>query len=288
MTMVIVTSGIDLSVGAVYALAGVGAAMFLKAIGAEQMSGAAAVLLGLTFALGIGLACGLANGAMSVGLGVHPFVITLGMMWIVRGLAFVLSGAKSILVPDSLTAVAKAKLGLGGLHPVPLLVMAVVTVVGAACLGGTVMGRHIKALGGNLEASRYAGLPIGRITVFVYALSGLCAGLAAFLGISYYGSAACTDGTGYELYVIAAAVVGGTSLAGGKGSVLGSTLGAVLIVLIRQSIIIMDWDQKYEWIIVGLALILAVVLDHLTALLVMRRLASVKMERAQSAEAERP
>jgi ribose transport system permease protein len=275
MTLVIVTAGIDLSVGAVYALAGVGAAMLLRDLDAAHLPAAAAVMSGLAIALGIGLACGLANGLMIVGLGVHPFVITLGMMWMVRGLAFVLSDAQSILVPDALTHVAKASLGLGRLHPVPLLAMALVTGIGAVYLGCTVMGRHVYALGGNPEASRYAGLPIGRITVGVYAISGLCAGLAAFLGISYYGAAACADGTGYELYVIAAAVVGGTSLAGGKGSVPAATLGAVLIVLIRQSIVILGWNQKYEWILVGVSLIVAVVLDRVTARLAMRRAAAI-------------
>ena len=274
MTLVIVTAGIDLSVGAIYALSGVGAAMLLDAVGAHEMPGPPALLLGLAFALAIGLVCGLGNGLLIVGLGVHPFVITLGMMWTVRGLAFVISDAQSILVPDALTNFAKASLGLGHLHPVPLLVMAVVTVLGALYLGATVMGRHVYALGGNPEASRYAGLRIGRITAGVYAISGLCAGLAAFLGISYYGAAACADGTGYELYVIAAVVVGGASLAGGKGSVLSSTLGAILIVLIRQSIVILDWNQKYEWIIVGVSLIAAVELDRITTRIAMRRLAA--------------
>ena len=119
-TLVIIAAGIDLSVGSVYALSAVAMALLLRA--QAPASGAGAVLVGLAVALGVGLAAGLANGLMVVGLGVHPFIITLGTMWIFRGIAFVASRAESILVPDALTAVAKATLGLpGGLYPVPML-----------------------------------------------------------------------------------------------------------------------------------------------------------------------
>jgi ribose transport system permease protein len=135
------------------------------------------------------------------------------------------------------------------------------------------MGRHVFALGGNPEASRFAGLNLRRITIGVYVVSGLTAGIAAFLGAGYYGSASCVDATGYELYVIASAVVGGASLSGGKGSALNALLGAVLIVLIRQSIRTLHLDQNYEWIIIGTAIILAVVLDQASNRLTSRRLA---------------
>ena len=168
--------------------------------------------------LGIGLLCGLANGVMVVGLKVHPFIITLGTMWVFRGIAFVTSKAESILVPDALTSVVKTTFGSdSALYPVPMLVMILVTALGAIYLSRTVMGRHIYAVGGNVEASRYSGLRLGRILIGVYALSGLTAGIAAYMGISYYGSATCGDATGYELYVIASAVVGGASLTRRQG-----------------------------------------------------------------------
>jgi ribose transport system permease protein len=135
------------------------------------------------------------------------------------------------------------------------------------------MGRHIFAFGGNLEASRYAGLPLNRIQIGVFAVSGLTAGIAAFLGASFYGSASSGDGQGYELYVIAAAVVGGASLNGGRGSALGAMLGALLIVLIRQSIRTLHFDQNYEWIVIGCAIIIAVVIDQVNARMTARRLA---------------
>ncbi|HEY5218911.1 MAG TPA: ABC transporter permease [Gemmatimonadaceae bacterium] len=272
-TIVIIAGGIDLSVGAVYALSGVTMAMVLRAAG--PMNPVATVALGLGTCLTVSFLCGLANGLMVIGLGVHSFIITLGTMWILRGLAFVASQAESILVPSAVTNVAKASLGMGeGLYPVPMLVMFVVTAIGAIYLSRTVMGRHIFAVGGNPEASRYAGLNVKRVTLGVFILSGLTAGIAAFLGASYYGSATSSDANGYELYVIASAVVGGASLLGGKGNAVSAMLGAMLIVLIRQAIRTLHLDQNYEWIIIGTTMILAVVVDQSGTRLLERRLAA--------------
>lgn len=260
-TIVIVSGGIDLSVGSIYALAGVTTALVLRQLAPE--SGTATVLVGVGVGLAVGLVSGLVNGVLVVGLGVHPFIITLGTMWILRGIAFVSSSAESILLPGALTSVAKASLGLAdALYPVPMLVMAAVAVVGSVFLTQTVRGRHVFAVGGNAEASRFSGVPISRVKIIVFVISGLTAGLAAFLGASFYGSASCADATGYELYVIASAVVGGASLSGGKGSAVSALLGAVLIVLIRQSIRTLHFDQNYEWIIIGCAIVVAVVLDQ--------------------------
>jgi ribose/xylose/arabinose/galactoside ABC-type transport system permease subunit len=273
-TVVIVSGGIDLSVGSTYALAGVAAAMVLRGMG--PLDPGTAVFVGISVSLGVGLACGIVNGLMVVGLNVHPFIITLGTMWILRGIAFVASHAESILLPGALTSVAKASLGLGAsLYPVPMLVMLAVTVCGSIYLTRTVMGRHVFAVGGNQEASRFAGLRIHRIKIGVFVISGLTAGIAAFMGASFYGSASCADATGYELYVIASAVVGGASLSGGRGSAVSAMLGAVLIVLIRQSIRTLHFDQNYEWIIIGCAVIIAVVLDQASARFATRRLASM-------------
>jgi ribose/xylose/arabinose/galactoside ABC-type transport system permease subunit len=272
-TIVIIAGGIDLSAGAVYALAGVVMAMVLRAAG--PLDPVVTVLLGLATCVGVSLACGAANGVMVVGLNVHPFIITLGTMWMLRGIAFVASHAESILVPSALTGVAKASLGLGAtLSPVPLLAMLAVAALGSIYLTRTVMGRHIFAVGGNAEASRFAGLPVRRIRFGVFVLSSLTAGIAAFLGASFYGSATSSDANGYELYVIASAVVGGASLTGGKGSAVSATLGALLIVLIRQAIRTLHLDQNYEWIIIGGAMILAVVLDQSGTKLVARRVAA--------------
>ena len=273
-TLVIISGGIDLSVGSVYALAGVSMALVLRMAG--PMGGTATTLIGLAVCLGVGLACGLLNGALVVALRVHPFIVTLGTMWILRGIAFVGTRAESMLVPTSLTDVAKASLGLGsGLYPVPILSMLMITVAGVLYLKRTVMGRQVFAFGGNLEASRFAGLPLHRIQIGVFAASGLTAGVAAFLGASFYGSTSSGDAQGYELYVIASAVVGGASLLGGKGSAVGATLGAILITLIRQSIRTLRFDQNYEWIVVGCAIIVAVVIDAWSTRVASRRLSRV-------------
>lgn len=269
--VVIISGGIDLSVGSIYALAGVGMALLLRALG--PLDPGTTVLVGLVAAVSIGLICGLLNGVLVAGLQVHPFIVTLGTMWIFRGIAFVTTRAESILLPGALTGFAKASLGMrAGLYAVPMLTMLLVALLGTFYLRATVMGRHIFAFGGNLEASRFAGLPLHRIQIGVFAVSGLLAGLAAFLGAAYYGSASSGDAQGYELYVIAAAVVGGASLVGGKGSAIGAMLGAILIVLIRQSIRTLHFDQNYEWIVIGCAIIIAVVLDRWSSRVAARRL----------------
>ncbi len=269
--MVIISGGIDLSVGSIYALCGTSMAIILRSTG---LTGTPAVLVGLAIALGLGTLCGFLNGLMVFGLKVHPFIITLGTMWIYRGIAFVTSKAESILVPQSLTTVAKANLGMSqNLYPVPLLVMLAVTIVGWLYLTRSVAGRKVFAVGGNVLASIYSGVKVNRVYLSVYTISGLTAGIASFVGNSYYGSASCGDAQGYELYVIASSVVGGVSLLGGKGSALGAMLGALLIVLFNQSILTLHLDQNYEWIIIGCAIIVAVVLDRVSANLGAKRLA---------------
>lgn len=284
MTLVIISGGIDLSVGSIYALSGITMAMFLRSAGA--LSPGATVAIGIFLSLGVGLFCGLINGVMITGLKVHPFIITLGTMWVFRGIAFVASKAESILVPDSLTSVAKAEFFGMAIHPIPMLIMLAVMLLGALYLVKTVMGRHIYAIGGNVDASRYAGLRVNRILIGIYVVSGLTAGIAAFVGSSYYGSASCADATGYELYVIASAVVGGASLAGGKGSALSAMLGAILIILIRQSIRTLHLDQNYEWIIIGCAIIVAVVFDRLNARLTAKRLLAASAHTAPESHHE--
>ena len=269
-TMVIISGGIDLSVGSIYALSGVLTAMVLRSMAPD--SPLSVVMLAVLVCVCLGLLCGLLNGVMVVGLRVHPFIVTLGTMWVFRGIAFVISEAESILVPQALTDVIKLSFGSDALYPMPMIIMLVITAAGAVYLSRTVMGRHIFAVGGNLEASRYAGLRIDRILVGVYVVSGLTASIAALVGSSYYGSASCADATGYELYVIASAVVGGASLRGGRGSAVNAMLGAMLIVLIRQSIRTLHLDQNYEWVVIGCAIIVAVVLDQVNRRLTARRL----------------
>ncbi|MBL8065939.1 MAG: ABC transporter permease [Chthonomonadaceae bacterium] len=259
--VVMLTGGIDLSIGSTYALSGVLTAMVLR----NAQLGATSIPLALALCLLIGLACGSLNGVMVAHLGVHPFVITLGTMWIFRGVAFVASKAESLLFPMQVTEAVKSSLGLRrDLHPIPVLVTIILLIGAAVFLAKTSPGRKIYSVGGNVEAANLAGIRVKRTWLLVYTLCGLCAGLAAFLGASYYGSASCSDGTGYELYAIASAVVGGISLNGGRGVIAGAGLGALLIMLFRQGVVTLSLDTKYEWIIIGVAIIIAVLLDKLS------------------------
>lgn len=280
-TMVIISGGIDLSVGSIYALSGVGMGLLLQWMTAQNPShpstppsDAVLILAALAASLGIGIACGFLNGLLTVGLRVHPFIITMGTMLIFRGVSAVASRSQSIILPSATSEVLRATFGFGSeIRPVPALVMLLTAVAGAVYLAKTVAGRHVFAIGGNLEAARFAGLRTNRITLSVYVISGVAAGLAAFVGCGYYGSSGSSDATGYELFVIASAVVGGASLNGGKGSAIGAMLGAILIELIRKSISTLRFDQNYEWIIIGVAIIIAVVLDQASARWTARRLA---------------
>jgi ribose/xylose/arabinose/galactoside ABC-type transport system permease subunit len=149
-----------------------------------------------------------------------------------------------------------------GVNPVPMMCMILVSITGALVLRLTVLGRRTFAIGGNETAGRYAGIPVGRIKIIVFMLAGMLAGLAALIRLGYYGAVSSDAGQGYELDVIAAAVVGGASLSGGRGSAFGAMLGAVVIQLIENGIVVLEIDSNYKLIIIGLAIIIAVVVDQ--------------------------
>jgi len=275
-TFVIISGGIDLSVGAIYALASVLAAILLRSFGPDgglaQVSPWLSVPVGMVACVGIATFCGLLNGGMIVALKVHPFIITLGTMAIFRGIAFVITRGQSIGgFPPAFREVVRWKIG-EGLNLVPLMVMVAVAIVGGLYLTRQTAGRRIYAIGGNELASRYSGIRVERVKLSVYIFSGLTAGIAALLSLGYYGGATSGDGQGYELNVIAAAVVGGASLSGGRGSALGALLGALIIQMITSGIIILGIDQNYSQIIIGAVVIVAVVLDQLNHWLSRRRL----------------
>jgi len=141
--------------------------------------------------------------------------------------------------------------------------MLLVALIGFVILGYTVLGRQVYAIGGNEVAAKYAGIPVGKVKIIVYTIMGMMAGLAGFLYVGYYGAAEPAAGSGYELSVIAAAVIGGASLSGGRGSPTGAVLGAILVQLIDNSLVILDIDQSYKQIVIGAAIVAAVVLDQL-------------------------
>ncbi|MDX1952786.1 MAG: ABC transporter permease [Verrucomicrobiota bacterium] len=280
-TIVIISGGIDLSVGAIYALASVAGALVLNRYGGEGAGAGSAGMLGVFFGMlaciGTGALCGLGNGAMIVALRVHPFIITLGTMAIFRGIAFVKTQGQSIGgFPEAFREMIQFRVG-NDLSLVPLGVMLVVTIAGAVFLARLAAGRRVYAIGGNELASRYSGIRVERVKLLVFFLSGLTAGISALLSIGYYGAATSGDGQGYELNVIAAAVVGGASLSGGKGSALGALLGALIIQMINSGIVILRIDQNYSQIIVGAVVIVAVVLDQVNGWIARKRMASASV-----------
>jgi ribose transport system permease protein len=266
MTFVIVAGQIDLSVGSIYALCSVITALLIRQYGTEGASAGSPLLgtaLGCLLCLGLGLACGLVNGGMVVWLGVHPFIITLGTMAIFRGVAFVVTGGQSV---GQFPAPLREFVGwqvVGDLSLIPLLVTVLTATAGGVFLSRTGPGRRIYAVGGNEQASRFSGIRVGRVKLGVFVVAGLTGAVAAMLQLGYYGAASSSDGQGYELNVIAAAVVGGASLTGGRGSALGALLGALIIQMITSGIVILGIDQSYSQIIVGSVVVMAVVLDQL-------------------------
>jgi ribose/xylose/arabinose/galactoside ABC-type transport system permease subunit len=254
MTMVILTGGIDLSVGSVVALAGVVGAT-LAASG-----GGAGVALGVAAALAIGLGVGLFNGVVVAHFRVPPFVTTLAMLTICRGLAFVISGGRSVgNLPEGFNFVGRERvLGL----PLPVILMAVVFAGGWFLLRRTVIGRYIYAVGGNPRATFFAGVNIRKVIVLTYVLNGLLVGLAGFVLASRLGAGVPNSGIQYELDVIAAVVVGGTSLTGGKGSVVGTFWGAVFIGVLNNGLNLFGVDPYMQKIALGVVLLLAVFADQ--------------------------
>jgi ribose transport system permease protein len=297
-TFVIVSGGIDISVGSIFGLAALGTAAVLQNF-PETASPWVVLPLAVGVPLAIGLVCGLINGMLVVGLRMHPFIVTLGTLSIFRGIALISVPSKSLpygdkSLPEAFTAhfmswqlnIQRGDASSLLLQPVPMIIMVLCAIAAWVFLSHTVAGREIYALGGNEEAARFSGLPVGRIKLRAYALSGLAAGIAGMISTGYFGSANTATGEGYELTVIAAAVVGGASLTGGRGSALGAVLGALVIKLIENGIYVLkkiplgfvtlSLSKEYSKIIIGIAIIVAVAVDRLSEYLRTRKLAATK------------
>lgn len=262
MTMVIITAGIDLSVGSLVALSAVATALLIR-----DVAGAAdANVPGMVLAcLGGVLLCGAVgafSGVMITAFSIPPFIVTLAMMLVASGIAYMLSGGESVYqVPDSFD-------WLGGgadLLRIPNAVVLMVVLYASAhvLMKRTVLGRYIYAVGGNPEAARLSGVPVRRVILFAYTASGLLAGLGGVVLASRLKSGSPTYGLMLELYVIAAVVVGGTSLAGGEGKVLGSLVGAFIIAVIQNGMNLMNVEPYTQRVVLGGVILLAVLLDKL-------------------------
>lgn len=267
-TCVIIHGGIDISVGSVFALSALGTAAMLQNFDPDS-PWYRTIPTALAISCGIGTLCGLINGLIIVWLRMHPFIVTLGTLSIFRGIANVAVTYKTLpspgkVLPDSFTTNFMMYEPRPFLQPWPMIITVLCVIGGWIYLSGTVWGRENYAIGGNEEAARLAGLRIGWIKLRIYALAGLTAGIAGFVSVGYFGSASTNTGLGYELTVIAAAVVGGASLLGGRGSALGAMLGAMVIKLIENGILVLRLDREYSSIIIGIAIILAVAVDRLS------------------------
>jgi ribose transport system permease protein len=266
LTLVILSGGIDLSVGAVLALAGAVAAGLLKS--GVDLS-AAGVHLELTpfgavlVALAVGAAAGLANGWIVTRLRVPAFIATLAMLSVARGLTMLWTGG----FPITQLGQGFGFLGTGvwaGI-PMPVWIVAVVATLAAFVCRRTPFGRHLYAVGGSERAARLTGLPVDRIRVIVYVMGGTLSGLAGCLVTARLDSAQPNAGLGYELDAIAAVVIGGTSLTGGRGSIGGTVLGCLLIGVLNDGLTLLDVSPFWQQVVKGLVIALAVALDRIGA-----------------------
>ncbi|CAN5876575.1 hypothetical protein BH18ACT11_BH18ACT11_12270 [soil metagenome] len=253
MTMVIITAGIDLSVGSVSALAGV--------LGVAMITGAGLpVPLAILGGILVGAGTGLVNGLLVSVAGLNPFIATLGMLTVARGLVYIFTNAKAVFgAPNSFRLLGQ---GVIGPIPIPILIIVLVAVAGYIVLSRTRLGRYAYAMGSNLEAARLSGIPIRRYLTSVYVISGALAGLGGMIAMSRVNSGQPNFGIGLELDVIAAAVIGGASLFGGQGTVLGTLIGAFLIALIRNGAVLLDINTFYQQVIIGVVIWLAVFWDQ--------------------------
>jgi ribose transport system permease protein len=240
LTFVIISAGIDLSVGSILALCGLVVADLLVA-GHSTLVAVGAGLL-------VGLACGAATGLITTLGRIPPFITTLGMMLIARSAAKIYSGSKPISgLPESFRSLSGDVAGV----PVLVLIVATLYVLAHLVLTRTKLGRYAYAIGGNEQAAWLSGVPVGRYKVAIYALSGLMAGVAAVLMTSRLNAASPLSGEMYELYAIAAAVIGGVSLMGGEGRVLGTLLGALIMGTLRNGLNALNVPSALEGMVVG-------------------------------------
>ena len=257
LTFVILIGGIDLSVGSILALAAVVAGRAISLPGLDPV-----VLIALALAAGVlvGAACGLVNGAVSAYWALPSFIVTLGMLNIARGAALYISDARTIYsFPPAFNA-----LGSQSVLGVPLVFLVALAIVGVAwlVLSRTVFGRMLYAIGSNEEAVRLAGHDVFRYKVAAFAISGLTAGVAAVIYMARLNISSPIAGIGFELNAIAAVIIGGTSLSGGRGSVLGTLLGAVIIGVLANGLILLGLNDFMRQMITGVVIIVAVVIDH--------------------------
>ncbi|MEE5062708.1 ABC transporter permease [Pseudomonas frederiksbergensis] len=256
MTYVILTGGIDLAVGSLLAFAAISGAFLMQALGGDFFMG---WLVAMLAACAVGTMAGYLHGKVVTRFGVPAFIVTLGGLTVWRGATLIVNDG----APVSGFNEAFRWWGRGDVLgvPVPVLVFLVVALVGYVALRYTRYGRQVYAVGGNPEAARLSGLSVQSVVLSVYVITGFLAGLAGFLLSARLGSAEAVAGTGYELRIIASVVIGGTSLFGGLGGVGGTIVGALLIGVLINGLVIMNVSAYYQQVVIGIIIVLAVGFD---------------------------
>ncbi len=256
MTFVILTAGIDLSVGSIYAFSSA-ITVYLVGIGYNSVL---AVFSGLL----IGTLIGSINGFFITKGKLQPFIVTLATMTIFRGATLVFTEGRPINAGYEKNAELFSKIGAGHFLsiPIPIWIMLVVILIGYFILKKTTLGRYVYAIGGNEEATKLSGVNVTKVKLTVYSISGFLAALAGIIISARLSSAQPTAGQGYELDAIAAVVLGGTSLSGGVGTILGTIIGALIIGILNNALNLLDITSYYQLLVKGLVILVAVLLDR--------------------------
>lgn len=252
-TMVIISGGIDLSVGSIMGLSGL--------LTGLMMGSGWSVGLAVLGGLAVGVAVGLFNGLLITAVRLPPFIATLGTLSIGRGLIYVITKGYPVTVGSEHKGFIFLGQGHLGPVPVPVVIMLLLTVIFAVFLMRTRIGRYVYALGGNEQAARLSGIRVDRVKVLLYTLSGALSGIAGIVLLARLVSAQPSAGLGYELPVIAAAVIGGTSLSGGEGSILGTIIGAAVIGVLENGMVLLGINTYAQQAVTGAVIILAVAVD---------------------------
>ena len=251
MTFVIISGGIDLSVGSVLAVSGI-------ALG-SALEGGAAVPVAIALALAVGLGCGLVNGVLVTFGRLPPFIATLGMMSVARGAALMLAEGRPISgFDDGFRMLATGRVLM---MPAPVIIAGLIYAVAHFVLGHTVFGRATYAIGGNEEAARLSGVHVRYHKTAIYGVAGLMSAAAAVILTARLNSAQPTAGTMYELDAIAATVIGGTSLLGGEGTIMGALIGALIMGVLRNGLNLLNVSSFFQQVVIGVVIIGAVLVD---------------------------
>lgn len=252
MTYVIISGGMDLTVGSMLGLTGV---ICAKLLTQAQLPAAAAIILTVLIATVFGTI----TGILIVKLEVPAIVITLGMMTVARGLAYIISSGLPIYdIPENVVAIGQ---GYIGIIPIPVIIMLIIVVIAAFILNKSYIGRYVYAIGGNEEATRLAGVSVEKMKIGLYSASAFLAGIAGVILMARVSSGAPASGTGMEMDVVTAVVIGGVSINGGKGKMSGAFIGALLIGVLSNGLTIMNIGEYYQQVVKGAVLILAVAFD---------------------------